>query len=31
MQILPGLYQVGGSLNGLTWAGAYASYDDGHL
>jgi len=31
MQIIPGLYQVGGSLNGLTWAGGYANYDDGNL
>lgn len=30
MQIIPGIYQVGGSLNGVTWVGGYASYDDGN-
>ena len=28
MQILDGLYQVGGSLNGLTWLGSDISYED---
>lgn len=28
MQILRNLYQVGGSLNGFTWTGTDASYDD---
>lgn len=28
MQILKDLYQVGGSLNGMTWTGTDASYDD---
>lgn len=28
MQILRGLYQVGGDLNGITWAGVDAAYED---
>lgn len=28
MQVLKDIYQVGGSLNGITWTGADASYDD---
>jgi metallo-beta-lactamase class B len=30
MQIRQNLYQVGGSLNGITWVGEYASYSDGN-
>ena len=30
MQILKGLYQLGGDLNGLTWAGVDAGYEDGN-
>jgi glyoxylase-like metal-dependent hydrolase (beta-lactamase superfamily II) len=30
MQILKGLYQVGGDLNGITWAGFDAGFDDGN-
>ncbi|MCL4691768.1 MAG: MBL fold metallo-hydrolase [Candidatus Hydrogenedentes bacterium] len=30
MQILKGLYQVGGDLNGVTWAGVDAGYEDGN-
>jgi glyoxylase-like metal-dependent hydrolase (beta-lactamase superfamily II) len=28
MQILKNLYQIGGSLNGLTWSGGYINYED---
>lgn len=28
MQILKGLYQIGGSLNGQTWTGGYGRYED---
>ncbi|NMA96322.1 MAG: MBL fold metallo-hydrolase [Clostridiales bacterium] len=31
MQILKGLYQVGGSLNGVTWTGRDASYEDANV
>ncbi len=31
MQILRNIYQVGGSLNGMTWTGNDASYDDGSV
>lgn len=30
MQILKNLYQIGGSLNGLSWAGGYCNYEDGN-
>ena len=30
MQILKGLYQVGGDLNGITWAGVDAGFEDGN-
>lgn len=30
MQILKGLYQVGGDLNGVTWAGVDGGYEDGN-
>lgn len=30
MQVLKNLYQVGGDLNGVTWAGFDAAYDDGN-
>ncbi|MFY9176145.1 MAG: hypothetical protein WBI74_10460 [Caldicoprobacterales bacterium] len=28
MQVIKDLYQVGGSLNGITWKGQYRSYED---
>ncbi|HOV62689.1 MAG TPA: MBL fold metallo-hydrolase [Spirochaetia bacterium] len=28
MQILKHIYQVGGSLNGITWCGSYGNYED---
>ena len=28
LQILKGLYQLGGDMNGLTWAGVDAGYED---
>lgn len=31
MQLLPGLYQVGGSLNGCTWLGGYGNYEDANV
>lgn len=31
MQIIEGVYQLGGSLGGLTWTGAYGGYDDANL
>lgn len=31
MQILKDIYQVGGSLNGITWTGKDASYDDSNV
>lgn len=30
MQLLRGLYQVGGDLNGITWCGADAGFEDGN-
>lgn len=30
MQVLKGLYQVGGDLNGITWAGVDAGFEDGN-
>lgn len=30
MQLIKNFYQVGGSLNGITWTGQDASYDDGN-
>ncbi len=30
MQLLKGLYQVGGDLNGITWAGVDAGFEDGN-
>ena len=30
MQLLHNLYQVGGDLNGVTWAGVDAGYEDGN-